>query len=260
MDVFIMQYKYRNKYLVVVDSNVNVYNYDRCKFDQQFLSIKPKHIFIGKSKVCPMAEFFEAEYKEEYDDNTLLLECENNEYVYISGLEIFKFKTGDKIIHYISLIGNNMIPCTFAVEEKFTYFLSSHYKFFENDRIEQRTLLNATNNILYPYDYQNEKCGRNAFEKLEHTEKHTFWPGFEEHKENEDGYLVEEGEENEDLVNRKFYNGNNEVVKIFSQKCVICLEKDSIYAFTQCGHQCICEQFCQNKGDIDILKCVVCRT
>ena len=25
-------------------------------------------------------------------------------------------------------------------------------------------------------------------------------------------------------------------------------------------HQCICEQWYQNKGDIDILKCVVCRT
>ena len=43
-------------------------------------------------------------------------------------------------------------------------------------------------------------------------------------------------------------------------KSVLCLERDSIYAFRQCGHQCICEQCYQNKGDIDILKCVVCRT
>ena len=74
-----------------------------------------------------MTEFSETEDKREFNGNTLLLEYENNEYVYISGLEIFKFKTDDKIIDNISLIGNNMIPCTFAVGEKYTYFLSSHY-------------------------------------------------------------------------------------------------------------------------------------
>ena len=79
-------------------------------------------------------------------------------------------------------------------------------------------------------------------------------------KENQDDYLDEEDEENEDLIETNYCNGNNEVVKIFNQKCVICLERDSSYAFRQCGHQCICEQSYQNKGDIDILKCVVCRT
>ena len=69
-----------------------------------------------------------------------------------------------------------------------------------------------------------------------------------------------EAEEKEDLIETIYTNGNNEVVKIFNQKCVICLERDSEYAFTQCGHQCICEQYYQNKGDNDILKCVVCRT
>ena len=40
--------------------------------------------------------------------------------------------------------------------------------------------------------------------KLEDTQIHTFWPGFEEHEENEDDYLVEEDEENEDLIDTKF--------------------------------------------------------
>ena len=48
--------------------------------------------------------------------------------------------------------------------------------------------------------------------------------------------------------------------KIFNQKCVLYYERDSVYAFRQCGHQCICEQCYQKKGDIDILKCVVCKT
>ena len=82
-----------------------------------------------------MTQFSGANDSSGFDGNTLLLECENNEYVYISGLEIFKFKTDDKIIDYISLIGNPMIPYTFAVGENYAYFLSSHYKFIENDKI-----------------------------------------------------------------------------------------------------------------------------
>ena len=66
--------------------------------------------------------------------------------------------------------------------------------------------------------------------------------------------------EDEVLVETQNLYGNNEVVKNFTEKCVICCERDSVYAFRQCGHQCICEQCYQNKGDIDILKCVVCRT
>ena len=72
--------------------------------------------------------------------------------------------------------------------------------------------------------------------------------------------VVEEDEENEDLIETIYTNGNNEMVKLFNQMCVICLERDSVYAFRQCGHQCICEQCYQKNGDIDMLKCVVCRT
>ena len=72
--------------------------------------------------------------------------------------------------------------------------------------------------------------------------------------------MVEEDEENEDLIETIHTNGTNEMVKIFNQKRVICLERDSVYGFGQCGHQCICERCYQNRGDIDMLKCVGCRT
>ena len=62
------------------------------------------------------------------------------------------------------------------------------------------------------------------------------------------------------MIETEYLDGINELVKIFNQKFVICLERDSIYDFRQCGHQCIREQFYQNKGDNDILKCVVSRT
>ena len=47
-------------------------------------------------------------------------------------------------------MGNNMIPYTFAVGEK--YFISTHDKFIENDKIEDGMLLNSSNDSLDPYD------------------------------------------------------------------------------------------------------------
>ena len=71
--------------------------------------------------------------------------------------------------------------------------------------------------------------------------------------------MYEEDEvEKEDLIETNYCNGNNEVVKMFDRKCVICLKTDGAYAFRLCGHQCVCEQNYQNRGDIDISKCVVC--
>ena len=102
------------------------------------------------------------------------------------------------------------------------------------------------------------------FKKLERSLIHTFWFGHGEDIENDDGDSIEKNEDNiqEDINMHElqYTNGNNMIVKVFNQKCVICFERDSEYIFKRCGHQCICEQCYQNKGDIDILKCVVCRT
>ena len=78
--------------------------------------------FIEKSKFCPMTEFSCARDKIEFDGSTLLLECESNEYVYNSGLEISKFNTDDKFIDYKPLMGNNMIAYAIMIGEKYTYF------------------------------------------------------------------------------------------------------------------------------------------
>ena len=262
MDIFTMRYNFENKYLVViVDSIVYVYKNKIWKFDPPLFKFQAKNVFIGKSKVCPMTEFSgSANNSSEFDGNTLLVECENNEYVYISGLEITKFKIDDKFIDYISLMGNNMIPHAIMIGEKHTYFLYHHYKIIENDKIEENTLLNATNNSLDPYDYHIGRCGKNSFRKLDHSLIHSFWPGHGEDVDDDDLVVEDAVERNEDLIETQYFNGTNEVVKIFNQMCVICYEKESVYAFRQCGYQCICEQCYQSKGDIDILKCVVCRT
>ena len=110
--------------------------------------------------------------------------------------------------------------------------------------------------------YHIEKCGIDSFKKLERSLIHSFWPGIGGDIESEDDIsdVEDEVEKDNDLIEKQYLNGNNEVVKLFNQKCVICYERDSFHAFRQFGHQCTCEQCYQNKGYIDISKCVVCRT
>ena len=98
-----IQYNYRSRNLVVIDADMYVYKYEKNKSDQPFLSFQVKHIFIGKSRVCKLTEFSEAGDNSDFDGNTVLLECEDNEYIYNSGVEIVKLETNDKIIKlYIS--------------------------------------------------------------------------------------------------------------------------------------------------------------
>ena len=62
-----------------------------------------------------MTEFSGALNNSNFDGKTILFGYADSKYVCISGLEIFEFRTGDEILDYISLMGNNMIPYTFAV-------------------------------------------------------------------------------------------------------------------------------------------------
>ena len=73
----------------------------------------------------------------DFDGNTLLLECEKNEYIYVFGLETLQFRTDDKIIDYVSLMRNKMVPSANILGEKYTYFLYNRYKFIEKDKIEK---------------------------------------------------------------------------------------------------------------------------
>ena len=233
-----------------IDPDIFVYRYEKCKFVKPILSFQAKHIFTGKSKICQMTEFSEANDSSDFDGNTILLKCQDNECVFFSGCEIIKFITEDKIIDYISLMGNIMCPSTIAIGEKNTYFISHHDKFFENDKIDEGTLLNKTNEYLDPFLYHLGKCDVGSFKTLERSQIHSFYLDCEEDGENGADLLVE------DLIETNYYNGNNEVVKLFNQKYVICYGRDSVYDFRQCGHQCICERWYQNKGDIDSSKCV----
>ena len=94
-----------------------------------------------------------------------------------------------------------------------------------------------------PYDYHFSKNGLDCLKKLlECNGIHISRPGLE------CGFLEEIAEDEEDVeevvnINELEYtDGSNEVVKIFNQKLVECLERDSDYFFKQCNHQCICEE------------------
>ena len=96
-----------------------------------------------------------------------------------------------------------MCPYAILVGEKYTFFISYHYRFIENEKIEEGTLLKATNINLDPLLYHLGKCGVDSFKKLERSQIHSCWPHDDEEDENleiEDDFLVEEGE---DLIEKK---------------------------------------------------------
>ena len=74
---------------------------------------------------------------------------------------------------------------------KNTYFIDHHYKFIENEQIQEGSLLNTTNNDLDPIPYHLAKCGKDSFKQLERSQIHAFYPHDEEDEENEDDDLVE---------------------------------------------------------------------
>ena len=80
-------------------------------------------IFIGTSCLCRMTEKSGARHSSDFDGNTILVGSDDigyNEYVFVSGFEIIKLTTEDKLIDFISVMGNKMIPTAIALGEKKT--------------------------------------------------------------------------------------------------------------------------------------------
>ena len=119
----------------------------------------------------------------------------------------------------------------------------------------ERSSLNQTDDSLDPYDYHLTKCGEDDITTMECNQIHTYHPD----EEVEEKVLDAWDREPEAFFKPDFCNGKNEMMKILNQKCVVCFERESVYAFRQCGHQCMCESCYQIKSDIDMLKSIVCR-
>ena len=81
-----------------------------------------------------------------------------------------------------------MIPIAIANGERYTYFIPEHYKFIENNKIEEDTS-NWTNDSLDPFDYHLAKSGERTFKTMECNQIRSSYPNEE----------AEEDEEEEDI-------------------------------------------------------------
>ena len=73
-----------------------------------------------------------------------------------------------------------MTPYVFVVGSRYTFFISQHHNFIENDKIVEGTLLDSSDDGLDPYDYHLEKCGPDCFKRLLDCNRiHSSWPGKE---------------------------------------------------------------------------------
>ena len=59
-------------------------------------------------------------------------------------------------------------------EKSYTYFISDHHIIIENERIEEGTLINSTNDSVDPYDCQVIQCDEGFLEAKECNKIHSF--------------------------------------------------------------------------------------
>ena len=86
-------------------------------------SYKPEETFVGISPKIKMTEF-SGGFGKKFNGNSILLSLGKNKYVFI-GQKIIEFTTKkDKIIDFVSPVGNNDVPYPFAIGEKYVYSFS----------------------------------------------------------------------------------------------------------------------------------------
>ena len=179
---------------------------------------------------------------------------------------MYSFETEDKIIKFTSNVGNNCVPYAVSYGEKNIYYMNDECKFISYNSIQDsdiRKKISEMDESYEPYRflYDKNEGERNKFHSFIMIARRFEDNFYErilngENNENEIDQEINEEDDEDEIFENKFYNGTNEMVKIFNQKCVICLEIDSVYAFRQCGHLFLCEIWYNS----EITKCVVCRT
>ena len=100
--------------------------------------------FLGKSQSCSMTGSSGAFDKVCFDGNTILLKVgiENgkNKYVYICGDMVCSFMSSDNIYEYVSNMGKNLSPYSFATVEENYYLLAPNFSFIKKGRIDYDTI------------------------------------------------------------------------------------------------------------------------
>lgn len=87
------------------------------------LNLKARKVFIGKSPET-MTTMSGGDYGPEFDGNTILVNTDNNNYIFI-GDSIYSFASLDEIVTYISPVGNNDVPYPYGFDKLGnTYYMS----------------------------------------------------------------------------------------------------------------------------------------
>jgi hypothetical protein len=125
-------------YLVKLDKSVaDIYTYDKnaevydkhgnekpiTKKDYTILvkSYKYKTAHVGSSPLNEMTKF-SGGHGRKFHGNTVLLQLTDKRYVFI-GHQIFEFTMDEKVVTYLSPVGNNDVPYPYIVGENNVYFL-----------------------------------------------------------------------------------------------------------------------------------------
>ena len=169
-------------YAVTFENNewVKVQKFVYESLDENIIyTVNPMETFLGKSKSCSMTALSGAFDKACFDGNIILLKVgiENgkNKYVYICGNMVCSFLASDNIYEYISNMGRNLSPYSFAIGKENYYLLTPNFSFIKKDKIDYNKILNG---IYVPesdlpfekmelckihsnYKYENDDAGNN---------------------------------------------------------------------------------------------------
>lgn len=129
-----MEYLTHNNYyraykVKVTDNKVDVFFHTGNELYTPLFSYNPERIFIGKSPLNSMTSF-SGGHGPAFDGNSVLLHIEDDKYVYI-GHVIYEFRSQNKIIDYISPVGNNCVPYPYAIDCEGKHFMLLEYSTIE---------------------------------------------------------------------------------------------------------------------------------
>lgn len=109
---------YTDKMFVLIYKEIEDEKYSKFPI---FAFLNPKKVFIGISSENDIINYG-GSYGEEYDGNTILINTDGNNYVYI-GSEIYSFTAKSEIIEYVSNVGNNDVPYPYAIDKEKNIYL-----------------------------------------------------------------------------------------------------------------------------------------
>jgi hypothetical protein len=93
---------------------------------EPYLKVPRRSVFIGANPPDSLLVKSRIGFKN-YPGNTILLEYENGNYLFIER-EVYMFKPDNKIKYFYSYVGNNDVPYAYAIDDKYTYLLTYREK------------------------------------------------------------------------------------------------------------------------------------